>query len=104
MRAYAAGDVEAFAAFFTEDVMWTFYEGNGSTAKNIDGREAVVREFEAKGLGTNPRPVGRMVQSGDLVWVRYVEADTSGVLVARIRDERIARHWVVMIGPGDGRR
>lgn len=105
MRAGAAGDAEAFAAFFTEDVMWIFYEGNGGTAKYVfDGREAVVRELEMNGLGTNPRPVGRMVQSGDLVWVRYVEADTSGVAVARITDNRIARQWVVMIGPGDGQR
>lgn len=102
MRAFAAGDAEAFAALFTEDAMFTFYEGKGGKIKYVtDGREAIVREVIG---GTNPRPVGRMVQSGDLVWHRYVEADTSGVAVARITDNRIARQWVVMIGPGDGQR
>lgn len=103
-RAPAEGDLAMFADLLTEDAGLGVYDGRSPAMRwEYDGFERVVAGMSSL-WPLNPRIRGPMVQSGDLVWFRYVETDTSGVNVIRVQGDRIARMWIVMLGPGDGRR
>ncbi len=84
-----AGDQEAFRRTFTRDGWLTIVFGGLHQELRGDEIGLAVRSL------VDPKLVGEPAQTGALVWSRYRAADTSGVVVTRLRDDTIAHQWLV---------
>jgi hypothetical protein len=84
-----AGDQEAFRRTFTRDGWLTIVFGGLHQELRGDEIGLAVRSV------VDPRLVGEPAQSGEFLWSRYRAVDASGVVVTRLRGDRIAHQWLV---------
>ena len=83
---------------YAPDAVFTFYLATSGEKFEFTGRDGVRGMLMSDGR-PRLRVRGGLHQAGDFVWFRYQETHSSGVVVTRIVDGEIARHWVVITGP-----
>lgn len=85
----SSGDQQEFRSLFTRDGWLTFVVAG------------LHQEFRGDDLGTavaappRLRLVGEPAQTGEFLWSRYVEADSSGVVVVELQGDKILHLWLV---------
>lgn len=88
MAAARAGDMTRFAAAFTRTGVITAYEPGLRL-------EWVGPELELVGRHPTLTLTDELTQAGDFVWTAYSDSESTGVLVFRLEDGRIAHQWVM---------
>ena len=85
-----AGDAAGFRDTFTRDGRWTVVAA---------GLREELRGDEV-GLTATPPPrlryVGTPAQTGEFLWSRYDETDSSGVVVTELAGDKILHQWLVV--------
>lgn len=89
LAAASSGDQKEFRSLFTRDGWLTFVVAG------------LHQEFRGDDLGTafstpsRLRLVGEPAQTGEFLWSRYDEADSSGVVVLELQGDKILHQWLV---------
>jgi hypothetical protein len=96
IAAYNAGDVQAFAAFYAENV--EFYDLGPPGAPTMQGRAALIRQYQPIFARHHPRArVTNRIVDGDYVIDREVivagEHSNSGAAIYQVEDGKIRRVW-----------
>lgn len=93
-----AWQLDRHVRMYAPDAVFTFYLATSGEKFEFTGRSGVRGMLLSDGR-PHVRVRSGMYQSSDVVWFRYQETHSSGVMVMRVVDGEIARHWVVVTGP-----